>query len=230
MVSSMITETRRIGGNLSLLVSVDEKNRKLKERISVLSREQEKMEEILLENQRFKKLLDYRNEVPYALIPARIIGSTPYVWYSSLVIDKGRRQGIADDLAVIAYQDDKSGVVGRISGAVRDVSKVRLLTDVSSEIAAMVQRTRDHGVVAGSMKKFLRMKYLSLHADVKEGDVIITSGLGGIFPKGLVIGHVRSVVLRRDALYLDVSVEPEIEFAKLEEVLVIKGVKEFSIE
>lgn len=228
IVSKLLNETGRIGEKVSRLVSAYEENKLLRERLNFLLREREKLQETILENKRLKGILNYREEAPYELLSARVIGWTPSLVPFALIIDKGINQGIEKDDPVVTWEekenleDAKMAVVGRINEVDPDISKVLLITDSNSELAAMVERSREKGVIAGTGGRFLLLKYLSPNADVEVGDLIITSGMGRIFPAGLVIGSVEEVLSVVGGLEKRAKVVPVVNINKLEDVQIIK--------
>jgi len=228
IVSKLLSETGRIGESVSQLVSAREQNKILKERITSLLQEKEKLQETISESKRLKRILNYQGEAPYELVSARVVGWTPSLFSSALLIDKGINQGFEKDTPVVAWQEGGNtqengmAVVGRISESGLDMSKVLLITDANSELAAMVQRSREKGVIAGTGKRFLLLKYLSPTADLEIGDLIITSGMGRIFPAGLVIGSVEEVLRGVGGLEKRARVVPRLNINQLEDVQIIK--------
>ncbi len=175
--------------------------------------------ETLQENRRLRNLLQFQEAVEHELTPAQVIGRNPSSWFSTLTIDKGSNDGIKVDMPVVT----NLGLVGKIIDVMPNHAKVQLIISPSSGISAIVQRTRDNGVLVGlsTPRGYTRITRLEQHADIREGDVIISSPLTGVFPKGLVIGRVVEVSddpvsLERSALVL-----PEVDFDRLEEVLII---------
>lgn len=181
------------------------------------------MLEIKQENIRLRALLQFQEAVEHQVMPAQVIGRNPSGWFSTLTIDKGSKHGVKVDMPVVTNQ----GLVGKIVDVQPSHAKVQLIISSSSGISAIVQRTRDNGVLIGlaNPRGYTRITRLSQYADIQEGDVIISSPLTGIFPKGLSIGRVVEVYddpvsLERSALVL-----PEVDFDRLEEVLIIISYK-----
>ncbi len=232
IVSKLLSETGRIGRSISQLVSAREENKILQERITSLLQEKEKLQETISESKRLKRILNYQEETPYELVSARVVGWTPSLFSSALLIDKGINQGFEKDTPVVAWQEGVApmkserlsgmAVVGRISESGPDMSKVLLITDSNSELAAMVQRSREKGVIAGTGERSLLLKYLSPTADLEIGDLIITSGMGRIFPAGLVIGSVEEVLRGVGGLEKRAWVVPRVNINQLEDVQIIK--------
>lgn len=163
-------------------------------------------------------LLDMRNSADLATIAARVIASGVAPYTRTLTFDRGHADGVSADAAVIA----PDGVVGRVLGApARSASQVQLLNDRNAAAGARVERTRSAGIVHGTDdESVLAMEYVSTTEDVRVGDRIVTSGIDGIYPPGYVIGDV-SAVRRGSDLHFQISVEPAVDFARLEDVLVV---------
>ena len=113
------------------------------------------------------------------------------------------------------------GLIGRLFDVSWHVSKVLLFIDENSNVGAILQRTRTQGIISGAGPRGLILKYISKTQDVKEGDVIVSSGMGGVFPKGLLIGQVSHVDRQDASLFLKINVTPFVDFSKLEEILIL---------
>ena len=165
-----------------------------------------------------QQLLELRERVEATTVSARVIAADATPWFRTLTIDRGAGDGLRPDLAVVAPK----GVVGRIVGLPgARAAKVQLLIDRNAAAGALIERTRAAGVVAGSDEEnALRMEYVSNLEDVQVGDVVVTSGIDGIYPKGFVIGTV-DLVERGVGLYKSIWITPIVEFSRLEDVLVV---------
>ncbi len=163
-------------------------------------------------------LLDLRRDTGLPTLSARVIAGDATPWFRTLTIDRGSEDGVRGDLAVIA----PAGVVGRVVGRPGTrAAKVQLLIDRNAAAGATIERTGAGGVVMGSDDvSLLRLEYVSNLEDVQAGDVVVTSGIDGIYPKGFVIGHVARVELGR-GLYKTIHVQPVVDFTGLEHVLVV---------
>jgi len=202
-----------------MLVGVQEENQILREIIEELKRERIQLLEQQHENDRLRSLLGFRQGFEKPLMPAEVIGNDESGWFQTLVIDRGQRDGIQEGMAVITVQ----GAVGQIMESSRNFSRVLLITDPNSSVAAVVQNTRAPGIVEGAGQKRCALKYMLQSESIQQGDVILSSGVDGIYPKGLPIGSV-SRIDRKDAqLFQNVQVEPFVDFRKLEEVFVLVG-------
>jgi len=197
---------------------VEEENKKLKEKIEATLQENAILKEKLIAYNRLKELLELKESFSYEMIPSWVISREPGNWFNSVIIDRGRVDGVKENMAVATYY----GLVGRIVSVDSRTAKVLLILDQRSAVGGMIQRSRDIGVVKGSESNYCYMEYLSHDADIKVNDIIITSGLGSIFPKGIKIGRVVGVEKEKHALFQDVLIRPEVDFTKLEEVFVVK--------
>jgi len=167
------------------------------------------------ENQRLRKLLNFSAAPGEHTIGARVIGQDGTPWKKVLELDKGSRQNIKRDMAVIAPE----GLVGRILEADHATSSVILLVDPDCRVSALTATSRAQGVITGIGTEKLQMKYLALDAEIAVGEDVTTSGIGSIFPKGIQIGKIESIERDSDGLHLLALVNPAVPFSKLEEVL-----------
>ena len=163
-----------------------------------------------------ERLLDLREHLPLKTVAAEIIGAAASTDFRTLTIDKGTRDGVRSDMSVIA----PAGIVGRLVVPSLRSAKVQLLIDRNAAAGAIVDRTRAQGVVVGGGDDRLRMDYVSEVFDVIVGDVVMTSGIDGIYPKGFIIGRVEAVE-RAGGAYKRITVKPAVDFSSLEEVLVV---------
>jgi len=175
--------------------------------------------EIRQENSRLRDLLEFKDEVEFEVTPAQVIGRNPSTWFSDMVIGKGSDDGVEVDMPIVTNQ----GLVGKIVSVSPSYSKVQLLISPDSGISAIVQRTRDNGVLIGvsNPSGYTMITRLDQKSDIRQGDVIISSPLTGIFPKGIVIGRVVEVYQDPVSLETSALVKPEVDFDRLEEVLII---------
>ena len=204
------------------LVSVRHENERLKQDLARLQNETIRLQEAAQAHERLQELLDLKKTAAYSLLAATVIGRDPSNWYRTLMINKGSRDGVAVDMGVMT----PAGVVGRVIKAETAVSQVLLITDRNSSVAALIQRTRDEGLVEGTENGLARIKYLSLRADAAEGDLALTSGLTGSFPKGIPIGTLGRVTKKGLDLFKQAELTPHVDFSKIEEVLVVTSLNE----
>jgi rod shape-determining protein MreC len=192
-------------------------NKKLKAEIDLLRQRLNSLEEVVLENVRLRELLSFKQKQYFKVISAAVIGRSPDNWSSLIIIDKGTHHTIRPQLAVITY----SGLVGRIIESNSDTSKVMLVNDANFAVSAIVQRSRQEGLVCGTLSGALIMRYLNPDSDIKIGDAIITSGLTESYPKGLSIGTVIGVGNEFSGLSQYAIIKPTVNLSNIEEVLII---------
>ena len=212
--------TTGIGNTFShyfFLVGLHDENALLKKEVDKLHGEVHRLQEEESRAQRLRKVLQFKQAAPWNLIAAEVIGRGADAWSNTLMINKGIQEGVRVGQGVITPR----GVVGKVVKTFSHHAQVLLMTDAKSAIAAIVQRTREEGIVHGLGNGGAQMKYLPPVAKVAEGDVLITSGMEGSFTKGLRMGRIKKIQVLDDDFFLKVTVTPEISFSKLEEVLVV---------
>ncbi len=176
------------------------------------------------ENQRLRELLDFKEETPFETLSASVVGRSSTHWYGTITLDQGSRDGVKRDMSVVTGK----GLVGRVTNTTDRTCTVLLLMDPDSGVGAYVQRTRDQGVVLGQpgRENLLEMRLFSRESQVEEGDPVLSSGLGEIFPREIPIGTVESVVMREYGLTMYALITPYVDFDRLEEVLILKTSQE----
>ena len=175
------------------------------------------LRELSQENARLKNLFNFKQKSLLRLVAARIIGRSLDSWSSSVIIDKGRYNGIKSGMVVISPQ----GLVGSIVESTDNTSKVLLINDPNQGVSSIVQRSRQEGLVSGTLGTNLIMRYLPDEAQIVVGDIIITSELSQIYPKGLLLGRVVNIGREFSGLNRYALVKPVVDLANIEEVLVI---------
>jgi rod shape-determining protein MreC len=199
------------------LREVRRQNLSLKEEVSRLKQEEMLLSEAKQENERLHRLLQMRDNVAVPTVAAMVIGKDPSNWFRSILIDKGTREGVSRDSAVLCPQ----GLVGRVIEVMEQTSRVQLITDPNCAVGALIQRTRVGGVVVGEVGPYCRLKFLPRDAEVSVGDLVLTSGLGGLSPKGIPIGLVTAVQKKENALFQEAQLAPKVDLFRIEEVLVL---------
>ena len=187
-----------------------EENRKLLNSIANLR-------EIQQENIRLQKLLKFEEQYNIQSIVARVIAKDVSSEFRSLRINRGESSGIKRNMAVVTQE----GVVGRVLRTIAHTSDVVTILDLLSAVDTIVERSRARGVVEGLTDELCQLKYVLRTDDIVPGDILISSGLGGIFPKGVAVGTVSKVNRRPFGITQDVEVKPSVDFTKIEEVLVV---------
>jgi len=196
---------------------VQQENRTLKEEVTRLRKEEMFLLETQRENERLHQILQLREDISLPTIAARVIGKDPTNWFRSILIDKGFREGIKKNAAVLSPK----GLVGRVIEVMEGTSRVQLITDPNCAVGALVQAGRVGGLVVGEVGPFCRLKFLPQGAEIQVGDSVLTSGLSGLSPKGIPIGTVSAVHKKENALFQEAEVLPKVDLSSIEEVLVI---------
>jgi len=198
------------------LQQVRVENQQLKQEMSQLRVRLQEERSLAQQSQTLQHLLDLKTSVTLSTTAAAVIAGGASPEFRTITIDKGTHDSLRQDMAVIA----PAGVVGRVIMPSARAAKVQLLIDRNAAAGAIIERTRAQGVVVGTGTEQLRMDYVSGTADVKAGDLVVTSGIDGIYPKGFAIGQIESV--RRGAgQYSAIVIRPAVDFSALEAVLVV---------
>ncbi len=214
---STVDGVRNFWSGYIALRGVHRENEALKQALQAL---QVRVQEERAEAQRtvsLRQLLELRERANLDTTAAEVIAAAASPEFRTVTIDKGTRQGLQTDMAVIS----PAGVVGRVILPAGRASKVQLLIDRNAAAGALIERTRVQGVVEGFGDGSLRMEYVPATSDVKPGDLVVTSGIDGIYPKGFVIGTIEQVE-RGNGGYHVITVRPAVDFTRLEEVLVVR--------
>ncbi len=199
------------------LVQVRHENGRLRQQVAELQGQLHRHQEAYLQQQRLRELLDFRSRsFPHA-VAAEVVGIDPSQWSEAITINKGRNYRVQKDVAVVTQQ----GLVGRTIEVAPRYAMVLLITDRRSAVDALVQRTRARGIVVGKSRRLTELRYVDFQEDIRTGDRIISSGLGEVYPKGLLIGTVQSVRQKPYGLFHEVEVHLAVDLTKLEEVLVL---------
>lgn len=199
------------------LRALREENQRLKQESAILQRRISQLEEHALETQRLQGLLAMRETSRANYLAARIVGKDATNWFKTLLIDRGSQAGLRRNLPVVA----PDGLVGRVVEVTPYMAKVQLITDPVSASGGLLQRTRVTGIVSGNLGAGLKVRYLPLLADVAVGDEVVTSGMGGVFPKGIPVGRVVAVERKSGALFQEAVLQPKVDLGRLEEVLIL---------
>jgi len=212
-----ITIARDIWSGYFSLVETHQENDLLRKRIDLLTLENSKYQELLLANRRLHTLLNFQQNTDEPLLPARVIGWDSSGLFKSITIDKGEHDGLTVNMPVV----NAEGVVGRVVSVCPDYSQVLLITDQNSAVDGLVQRSRGRGTLRGRGSNECYFDYVIKTCEIEAGDTIVTSGMGGVFPKGLYLGAVTKIKDARSKLFKDVRVVPAVDFSTLEEVLIV---------
>ncbi len=196
-----------------------EENAGLKKELDNLRPQVVLTQELVRENARLRELLAFSERNPYRLrlLPAQVVGRTPAPWFYILEIDKGKQAGVREDMVAVLAE----GLAGRVIEVSKYSSKVMLITDAESSVAAVDSRSRDFGVVKGAPGGRLTMKHVDARGDVRVGDIVVTSNISTVFPPGLPIGEVTQASRKEHDLFYHIEIKPAVDFSKIEEVFLI---------
>ncbi|MGM0417295.1 MAG: rod shape-determining protein MreC [Thermodesulfobacteriota bacterium] len=199
------------------LILVQKKNTELKKELNRYYAKKTLYREVHLENQRLKKLLKFTKEIDSEYLAAQVTGKDSSKWFKTIIVNRGKNSGVGINFPVIV----PAGVVGQVIEVSQNYSKVLLITDRMSGVDSLVQENRGRGIVSGTKNDVCELKYMLRKFDLEKGQHIITSGMDGVFPKGLRIGEITQVRKKTSGIFQEVSVKPFVNFEKLEEVLIV---------
>ena len=202
------------------LVGVQRENAALKRRLDEYAQKEVRYQEAQHTLARLESLLDLKKEVALPVVGAHVIAYDPSLWSRCALLDQGQDQGVRRGQPVLTAQ----GIAGRIVEVYPHYSKVMLIVDRSSNADAMVQRTRVRGILQGKGGNRCSLGYVPKSADVQTGDLVLASGLGGVFPKGQVFGKVTGANKKTPGVFQEIEVTPVVDLSALEEVVVVKVV------
>ena len=191
----------------------------LRARVRRLEQDTARLAETEAENARLRTLLDFRKTLGGTLLTTRVIGHDAAGLSRTLVVDQGSAAGIAKGAAVLAPE----GIVGQVFQVSPHAARVLLVSDHNSGVDAVVQRTRGRGIVEGTADGRCGLKFVKRTEDLQVGDLVVSSGLDGIFPRGLPIGHIQAVDKQGQGLFQYAQIDPAVDVERLEEVLVMVG-------
>lgn len=199
------------------LVDLQAENEALRADLARLEEENLQYREALVSSGQLRRIAEMRRDFEVPLLPADVVGQDASPWFRSLLLDRGRSAEVRSGMPVMVEQ----GVVGLVSATSLHAARAMMILDRRSAVDAMIQRSRARGLVRGLGTGELEFEFMVRGDDVKEGDEVITSGVGGVYPKGLRVGTVRSVNADRSELLHTARVEPSVDFGRLEQVFVM---------
>lgn len=205
--------------NFTSIATLRQENEKLVQQNLALQTELNQLSELAHAARRYAELLELKKNTPSLVTYARVIARPPSGEYRVLVLDKGEKDGVTMNMTAVTPK----GLVGHVVQTGPYASKVLLITDANSSVPAVVQRTRANAIVKGQSIDTLKLKFLQRSEDVDVKDIVVTSGLGGIFPKGIVIGKVTLVTKEDFGVYQDAEITTEIDLERVEEVAILKA-------
>ncbi len=217
-VTKSIHYIQNIWNTYFLSVLAVQENIQLKEQLGNAREIKNQYEELKLENIRLKRFVNFTGQVPDTYVAAQIIARDPSPWFKTVMIDKGSNDGLSKGNPVLVSE----GIVGKIVKVAAKSSRVLLIIDRNSSVDALVQSSRVRGIVKGNNQDNCSFVFTLRKDQVKLDEMIISSGLDQIFPKGLQIGRVLKVTKGHSRLFQNITIKTTVDFDKIEEVLVIK--------
>jgi rod shape-determining protein MreC len=186
-------------------------------------RTQYEFEEMKKENQRLKRLIGIQAELEYETVIGEVVAKSPQDFFKTIVVNRGRESGVERFMPAVAYQDNVKCVVGKVIDVQKFTCRIQPLIDQSSYVGAMLKDSRYSGILVGQspLSDICLLQYIDKNAEMKYGDVIVTSGMGGVFPKGVTVGDVVSVAKKRYGIFQEALIRPRVDFGRLEEVYII---------
>jgi rod shape-determining protein MreC len=227
-LSGLVQSVKEIWNQYFFLVSTAEENLQLKKALGHSLQRLNRCSETQLANDRLRHLLGFEAPSARPMIEAQVVGKDPSPWSKTVIVDKGSRNNVRLGAPVVVPE----GIVGVIVEASPQYAKVLLLIDPNSAVDALVQRTRARGIVKGGGAGYCIFDYVLRKHEISVGDTVVSSGLDGVFPKGLRVGRISEIVRLNAGIFQRVSVTPTVDFEILEEVFIISEptAPEFSSE
>jgi len=199
------------------LVSKAKENQRLKEALGQSLQQLNRCSETELANDRLRHLIGFEKEIPRPMIAAQVVGKDPSAWSKTIIVDKGTQNSVRQGAPVVIPE----GIVGVVVEASARYAKVLLLIDPNSAVDALVQQTRARGIVKGGGGGYCVFDYVLRKHEIGVGDMVVSSGLDGVFPKGFRVGRISEIVRQNAGIFQKVSVTPYVDFEILEEVFII---------
>jgi rod shape-determining protein MreC len=215
-VLSPVVASQKLWGRYVNLVGVTVENEQLRERLARLEEENLQFREALVASGHLQRIAEMRAKLETPLLPAEVVGRDVSPWFRSVLLDRGRRDGVRSGMPLLTER----GLAGLVTATSRHASRAMLLTDRQSSVDGVVQRSRAQGIVRGRRGEHLEFEFAVQGSDVQVGDVVITSGVGGVYPKALQVGEVVEVGEAGELLQTAL-LRPSVDFGRLEGVFVM---------
>lgn len=214
--NSAVKPLKNFFSSIGNLTTLRDENIELKKELEKLKKQKFDYEQTKEENEQLRKILKFKKKITFESLPATVIGKSNNI-YSSMIVDKGKNDGVFKNMPVLSGE----GLVGKIVASFSDASIVQLITNARSSVGAKVKGSNNFGIVEGSLDGELFLKFLVRKSKIRVGDEIVTSGLGGIFPKDLHIGKILKMERNTGALEPIIKIVPKVLPAKLEQLFII---------
>lgn len=205
-------EIQRVWTNYIDLLQVREENTRLKTLLASYEEELAKYREAYTTYLRLQQELKFRQVTDFPPLTARVIGRDPAFWFHTIIVDRGENDGVAEGMVALTSQ----GVVGQVINVSNNYSKILLAIAPSSAIDVVIQKNRVRAILKGSGENGYILNYVLKNADIAIGDRVVTAGIGGLFASGIPVGVVLDVQRQKRGMFLDVTVEPSVDFQRLE--------------
>jgi rod shape-determining protein MreC len=199
------------------LIDASDTNAALRARLVALEEENLQLREALVASGRLERIAEIRADFEVPMLPCELVGVDPSPWFHSVLIDRGRDHGVRSGMPVIS----EHGLVGLVTETSTRAAKAMLVLDRQSAVDGIIQRSRSRGIVRGRGTSELEFEFIARGSDVRVGDVVISSGLGGVYPKGLRIAEVVLVAEPGSGLMQTAKLAPSVDFGRLEQVFVM---------
>jgi rod shape-determining protein MreC len=199
------------------LVTVSIENDQLRHELNLAAEERNQYNESLLSNIRYRSLLSFKQYMDDPALAAEVIGRDPSPWFKTIIVNKGKAEGVRKGAPVLVPE----GIVGLVVEVAGNYSKILLIIDQNSAVDGLAQRSRSRGIIEGDPTGLCHFKYVLRKHDISLGDTVVSSGLDGVFPKGIRIGSVSQIVKLNAGIFQEIVVTPFVDFEKLEEVLIV---------
>ena len=217
MISFPFDLTQNAWRHYVSLLDASDNNEGLRARLAVLEEENLQLREALIASGRLERIAEIRADFEIPMLPSELVGVDPSPWFRSVLIDRGREHGVRSGMPVIS----EHGLVGLVTTTSVRAAKAMLVLDRQSAVDGIIQRSRSRGIVRGRGTSEMDFEFVARGSDVRIGDVVISSGLGGVYPKGIRIAEVVSVLDPGTALMQSAKLVPAVDFGRLEQVFVM---------
>jgi rod shape-determining protein MreC len=203
--------------NYVALWGVSAENERLREELAKGLAARQEYREAIATNVRLSRLLELKESLPPPVLTSRVIGRDPSLWFKTVIIDRGSTDGVKKGMPAVTVE----GIVGQVMNTSPNYAKILLATDPNSAIDVLIQPSRVQGIIKGKGRDSFELHYVLRNTDIQKGDQVITSGLGGVFPKGLAVGTVSQAIKNRRGMFQNIEIEPAVDFSRLEYLLII---------
>jgi len=208
------------------LWNLQEENDELRKELGTYHAQLDEYRSAYARNRFLENELAFRKKESFPALMARVVGKDPSFWFQTLIVDRGKNDGVVTGMVA----RNSRGVVGQVVQVSDNYSKILLANAPSSAIDAIVQKSRVRGILKGAGEQGYILQYVLKNGDVKEGDTIVTAGIGGVFPPEITLGTVSKVHSKRRGMFLDIEVEPAVDFARLEVLFINLSEEQLDID